>query len=118
MTKTLPPIKKYIEIEYGAVTTSGNYREFYQSGSLKISHLINPHTGYFVNNDLISITVYAKDAITADGYDNALMVLGLKNALKLLEHTKDLEAYFIYPDKNGQVKDTCSANFPVLKTIL
>lgn len=108
------PIKKYIEIDAGAITTSGNYRKFYKAGNKKVNHLIDPKTGYYLQNDLISATVYAKDAITADGYDNVLMGLGLKEALNFLHKEKDLAAYLVYTE-NGVVKDTCSAGFPLIK---
>ncbi len=108
------PIQKYIEIENGAITTSGNYRKFYQAGSKKINHLIDPKTGYYLQNDMISVTVYAKDAITADGYDNVLMGLGFKNAMAFLAKQKDLSAYLVYRE-NGIVRDTCSVGFPVIK---
>ena len=108
------PIQKYIEIDGGAVTTSGNYRKFHQSGNKKINHLIDPKTGYYLQNDLISVTVYAKDAITADGYDNVLMSLGLQKAMDFLSHNNALAAYFVY-HQNGTVRDTCSKNFPEIK---
>lgn len=108
------PIQKYIEVDKGAVTTSGNYRKFHQAGRKKINHLINPKTGYYLQNDLISVTVYAKDAITADGYDNVLMGLGLKKAINFLAEHKSLAAYFVYTE-NGIVKDTCSVGFPMIK---
>lgn len=108
------PIQKYIEIDSGAITTSGNYRKFYQAGNKKVNHLIDPKTGYYLQNDLISVTVYAKDAITADGYDNVLMGLGFKNAMTFLANRKDLSAYLVYK-QNGIVRDTCSAGFPKIK---
>ncbi len=96
-------------IDSGAITTSGNYRKYLESRQEKISHLINPNTGYPFKNGLISVTVYAKDAITADGYDNALMGMGLKKALRFIEKNKTIEAYFIYKKTNGEIADTTSA---------
>lgn len=104
-------IQKIISLDKGAITTSGNYEKYYKSKGRKISHLMNPVTGFPVFNELLSVTVYAKDAITADGYDNALMALGLKKAMILVKKNKDIEAYFIYKDKNGKVKDTATTNF-------
>lgn len=104
-------IQKIVQIASGAITTSGNYQKFYESNGKKISHLMNPKTGLPVDNDLISVTVYAKDAITADGYDNALMAMGLKEAFKFLKKNNQLEAYFIYKDKMGVVKDTATTKF-------
>ncbi|MEJ2883317.1 FAD:protein FMN transferase [Pedobacter sp. GR22-6] len=111
-----PVVKHVVSINNGAITTSGNYRKFLQKGSRKVSHLINPLTGYPLDNAMISVTVYAKNAITADGYDNALMAMELEEALAFVAKRKDLEAYFIYHCKDGRVADTLSAGFKKLIT--
>ncbi|MCJ8167187.1 FAD:protein FMN transferase [Pontibacter sp. E15-1] len=105
------PIRKIIRLSKGAVTTSGNYRKFYQSGNQRISHLIDPKTGYPLKNELISVTVWAKDAMTADAYDNALMGMGLEKALRFASRQHSLEAYFIYQTPNGSVADTATSGF-------
>jgi thiamine biosynthesis lipoprotein len=98
-------------LDHGAVTTSGNYRKFYQNGLKKVTHLIDPKTGYPIENEMISVTVVAEDAITADGYDNALMNMGLKKALKFIKRQRDMEVHFIYYKADGSVADTASAGF-------
>lgn len=107
-------IEKVVYLDNGAITTSGNYRRYYESKGKKISHLLNPKTGYSLQNELISVTVYAKDAITADGYDNAIMAMGLKKGLAFVEKNKELAAHFIYRKKDGTVADTMSKRFRVL----
>ena len=106
-----PMVKKLLRVDHGGITTSGNYRKFYTSGKKIISHLIEPHTGYPIQNEMISVTVYAPDAITADGYDNALMAMGLQKALRFVQQHKDMEAYFIYRKADGSVADTATAGF-------
>lgn len=110
-----PSFQKIIALDNGAITTSGSYRKFHESNGKKITHLINPKTGYPHHNELISVTVYANDAITADAYDNALMLMGLKQALAFVEKRKDLAAYFIYKNNTGAVVDTASTAFLKLK---
>lgn len=85
--------QKIIKLDSGAITTSSNYEK---------NHIIDPSSGEPINNDLVSVTVYAKDAITADAYDNALMVMGLKKAIRFVNKRKDMAAYFIYRKKNGR----------------
>lgn len=104
-------LDKIIGVNEGALTTSGNYRKYYESNGKKISHLLNPKTGYPVQNELISVTVYAKDAITADAWDNALMAMGLKASLDLIEKRTDIAAYFIYRKADGTSADTASIKF-------
>ncbi|HLO36933.1 MAG TPA: FAD:protein FMN transferase, partial [Lacibacter sp.] len=48
------PLQKIIALDKGAITTSGSYRKFYESNGQKITHLINPKTGYPHKNELIS----------------------------------------------------------------
>jgi FAD:protein FMN transferase len=107
----LSMISKIITTDRGAITTSGSYRKFYESEGKKITHIIDPRTGYPTQNELISVTVYAPDAITADAFDNALMVMGLKKALQFVERRKDLAAHFIYHTKTGTIADTASSRF-------
>jgi len=104
-------LENIISVDNGAITTSGSYRKYYESRGKTITHLINPITGYPVQNELISVTVYAKNAITADAYDNALMLMGLGKALQFIQERKDIEAYFIYHKSNGEITDTASSGF-------
>lgn len=105
-----------IPLNKGAVTTSGSYRKFHESNGRKITHIINPKTGFPQDNELISVTVYADDAITADAYDNALMLMGLEKALDFVEKRKNIAAYFIYRNNSGTVSRKASSAFLKLKT--
>ena len=95
-------LQTVILIDNKSITTSGNYRKFFEEDGRKFSHIIDPHTGYPYRNSLLSVTVIAKDALTADGYDTPLMVLGLEGARAVLKRHPELEAYMIYSDENGQ----------------
>ncbi|HUM64769.1 MAG TPA: FAD:protein FMN transferase [Chitinophagaceae bacterium] len=104
-------INKIIYPSSGAITTSGSYRRYYESDGKRVSHLLDPRTGYPVDNELISVTVYAKDAITADAYDNAIMAMGLKNGLAFVNRRRELAAHFIYRHSDGSIRDTMSRRF-------
>lgn len=105
------PIQTVIKLDHGAITTSGNYRKFIQTDSQKVSHLIDPKSGFPIKNELISVTVWAKDAISADGYDNALMSMGVEKGLTFVEQQEELEAFFVYQRADGSVVDTATAGF-------
>ncbi|PST83217.1 FAD:protein FMN transferase [Pedobacter yulinensis] len=108
------PMQRILTLAQGAITTSGSYRKFYERGGRHINHIISPKTGYPVSNELISVTVYAPDAMTADGYDNALMLMGLEQALAFVEKQPELAAYFIYRKPDGNTADTASTRFATL----
>jgi thiamine biosynthesis lipoprotein len=105
------PLSLVIYPPPGGITTSGNYRRYYESNGKRITHLFNPRTGYPIQNDLISVTLYAQDALTADAYDNALMAMGLKKAIAFVEARKDLAAHFIFRQADGQITDTMTSRF-------
>ncbi len=87
-----------------AVATSGNYRKFYVEDGIKYSHSINPKTGFTAKQNILSVTIFAKNAITADALATSCMIMGLEKSKIMIENSPDLEAYFIYVDKNGKTK--------------
>lgn len=105
------PLRKIIEPGDGAVTTSGNYRKHLEEGGRQISHIMDPKTGYPTQNEMISVTVWAKNGITADGYDNGFIAMGLKNSLRFLAGKTDIGAYIIYKKPDGGIADTVTAGF-------
>jgi len=97
-------LQTIILLDNKSVTTSGNYRKYFEENGRKYSHIIDPHTGYPYKNNLLSVTVIAKDALTADGYDTPLMVLGLEGARELLKQHPEMDAYMIYSDESGKFR--------------
>ena len=92
------------------IVTSGNYRKFYVRDGKKYAHTIDPRTGYPVSHSLLSATVVAKDAMTADAYATWCMVVGLEESKSFLESTPGFEGCLIY-DEDGQMKSWCSSGF-------
>lgn len=90
-----------IALENRGMATSGNYRNYYIRDSVKISHTINPATGYPVNHSLLSATVLAKDCMTADAYATALMVMGVERAIRLDSVLSEIEVFLIFGDGKG-----------------
>ena len=92
------------------IVTSGNYRKFYVRDGRKYAHTIDPRTGYPVSHNLLSATIVASDATTADAYATYCMVIGLEESIGFLESRKDLEGCLIY-DEDGEFKTWCSSGF-------
>jgi len=97
-------LKATISLRNRAVCTSGNYRKYYEIDGVRYSHAINPKTGYPAKNTLLSASVVADNAATADGYGTAFMVMGFEKAKEFIETHTELEAYFIYSDTDGSLK--------------
>ena len=87
-----------------AMTTAGNYRNQYVANGQVFSHIINPKTGLTEQSELLSVTVFAPDAITADAYDTAFMVMGLDKTKRFLATHPELDAYLLYTDAAGKLQ--------------
>lgn len=92
------------------VVTSGNYRKFYVKDGRKYAHTIDPRTGLPVSHNLLSATIVASDATTADAYATYCMVVGLEDAKAFIESRQDLEGCLIY-DQGGEFRTWCSEGF-------
>jgi thiamine biosynthesis lipoprotein len=104
-------ISKKISLSNMAVTTSGSMKKYRKLGNRYWSHIVDPRTGFPVDNGIVSVTVIARDAITADAYDNGFMVMGIQSALMLANQTKDLGIYIAYVNADGSLTDTSNAYF-------
>lgn len=112
--ETTTVVDDVVEIAAGALTTAGSYRKFLQEGDRRVSHHINPKTGYPFNTEIISATVHCRDAMTADGYDNVIMAMPVADAIAFVDRSKELEVFIIYKDEQGSVRDTMSVGFKKL----
>ena len=100
---SMDSVEKIIEIENGALATSGNYRRFYiNDNGEKITHTIDPRSGYSVSSTLLSATVIAPTCAEADAAATMFMALGSEGgAVELAqecERTLGWKYYFIFAD--------------------
>jgi len=95
------------------VVTSGNYRKYYEKDGKKYSHTIDPRTGYPVSHNLLSATIVAPDAVTADAYATYCMVIGLEAAKEFINSKVDVEGYLIY-DADGKMTEWASSGFKLV----
>lgn len=78
-------IYQYIEITDGGIATSGDYRNYDEIDGLRVSHTIDPASGYPVEHNLVSVTVLDKSTARADALATAFMVMGAQKAQKLAQ---------------------------------
>lgn len=97
------------------VVTSGNYRKFYMKDGKKYAHTVDPRTGWPVQHSLLSATVVASDAVTADALATYCMVLGLEGAVEFIGSRPDLEGYLIYEDAGGEMQSWHSSGFRLVE---
>jgi thiamine biosynthesis lipoprotein len=99
---TTGEVQSIVKITDKAMATSGNYRNFYYKDGKRYAHTIDPKTGYPVQHNILSATVFAKSCAEADAYATSFMVMGMEKAQQLLEQHPELMAYLIYSDEDGK----------------
>jgi thiamine biosynthesis lipoprotein len=93
------------------ITSSGSHQKFKKIGDRYFSHILDPRTGYPVQNGIITVTVMAPTAMQADALDNAFMVMGIKDSFEWAGNHPNIGIYFTYLDVNGEVADTANVYF-------
>lgn len=93
-------VQRVLELDSGAVATSGNYRNYFEQDGKRYSHTLDPRTGWPINHKLVSVTVVDATAMRADALATALLVLGPEQGLRLAEQ-EQISALFIIKTSEG-----------------
>ncbi len=81
-----------------SAVSSGVYeRYFYQDGML-YHHILNPGTGYPVQNGLLGVTVLTDSSMMGDALSTACFILGPDKGMQLIESLENTDAVFITDD--------------------
>jgi thiamine biosynthesis lipoprotein len=100
-----------INLSGKAIATSGNYRKYIENGNQKYGHSFDPRTGFPAENELLSVSVVSESCMMCDAWATAFMVCGLEESKKILRTLENIEAYFIYIDKDGNTQTYMTKGF-------
>lgn len=102
-------VQKVLPIHDTALATSGDYRNFFELDGKYYSHLIDPTSGWPIENRPISVTVLAEQCMQADAWATALVVLGHEQGLRIAEKI-GLPVLFLV-NQNGSIQEYASSHF-------
>ncbi len=102
---------KTIKLKDKAIATSGDYRNYFKNQGKVFSHIINPKTGYPVDNKIASVTVIANNCMQADVIATTITVLGTKQGLEFVENIKNCEALIIQRNNDKTYTQQISTGF-------
>ncbi|MFO2465154.1 FAD:protein FMN transferase [Pseudomonas sp. 15FMM2] len=68
--------ERIIAVDGFGVSTSGDYRNYFQQDGRRYSHTLDARSGAPITHQLASVTVLAPSALMADGLSTLLLVLG------------------------------------------
>ncbi|AOY56896.1 FAD:protein FMN transferase [Desulfococcus multivorans] len=104
-------VYKVVAISDRAFATSGDYRNFFEEGGRRYSHVLDPRTGRAVENGVASVTVIAPTCTFADGLATALMVMGPEKGLALVNQLPDVECLIIVEEAGDGLSEHPSRGF-------
>lgn len=95
-----------------AVVTSGNYERYFTGDDgTKYGHIIDPATGYPVNNGLLSVSIIAKEGKMCDALSTALFVMGLEKACEYWLENSNFDMIVITDNGEIYLSEGISGNF-------
>ena len=92
--------QKVLALDGLGVSTSGDYRNYFEEGGRRYSHTLDPQTGAPITHRLASVTVVDPSTLRADGLSTLLMVLGPERGYAFAER-EDIAAFLVIRTDQG-----------------
>ena len=87
------------------VSTSGSYEKQFTENGKAYHHIIDPSTGYPVENDLLSVTVIAPSGLNADALSTFCFINGYNEDSLNMIRIYSADAVFVFNDKTVRVTE-------------
>ena len=84
----------------GSTVTSGIYERGFEADGVYYHHILDPNTGWPVQNELASVTIFSESSMWGDALATAAFALGTEAGARLIEGIDGVEAVFIARDRS------------------
>ncbi|WP_380180831.1 FAD:protein FMN transferase [Kalamiella sp. sgz302252] len=84
-----------VAVSNKSVVTSGIYERYFELDGRCYHHILDPQTGYPLDNELLSVTVISDSSLDGDIFTTLLYGLGVEKGLALLADYPQIEAVFV-----------------------
>ena len=102
-----------INVSDKSVVTSGVYERYLEKDGKKYHHILDPFTGYPVDNELLSVTIVSNESIDGDALSTSVFALGVQRGYELVKSLKDVEAIFVTKNKEIYITPNISDSFEI-----
>lgn len=100
--------QKVLALDGYGVSTSGDYRNYFEEDGRRYSHTLDPRSGQPISHRLAAVTVLHRSTLLADGLSTLLMVLGPEEGADWAER-QGIAAFFVTREGDGFVSHATSA---------
>ena len=90
----------FVDLQDEAISTAGDYERYFEREGVRYHHILDPVT-LQPARDCQSVTIVARDGITADGLDTGVFVMGRERGLALIERLPGVGAIIV--DRDGKI---------------
>lgn len=94
------------------IATSGDYEKYFELDGKRYHHILDPSTGYPVDNGLISVTIISDSGFLSDALSTACFIMGLEDGMAYAEK-KGVDAVFVTEDKKVYITDGLKKTFRI-----
>ena len=96
-----------VSVSDRSVVTSGDYERYFEKDGVIYHHILDPDTGYPVQNDLDQVTVISDKSVDGDALSTTCYALGLDEGMELIRSLDGVEAVFV--TKDGEIHQSSDA---------
>ncbi len=112
------PMAAIASLSNQALSTSGDYQKFFTDPQgRRLSHIMDPKTGWPVQHNVGGVTVVAPNSMTADALGTTLFVLGPDAGMRFIESWTNAAAVFIVRESEGRYRRLPSSRFQAMTAI-
>ncbi|CAH6366692.1 FAD:protein FMN transferase [Pantoea agglomerans] len=105
-----------IGVNNRSVVTSGIYERYFELDGVCYHHILDPRSGYPLDNDLMSVTVISDRSLDGDIYTTLLYGLGVEQGIACLAEQPGIEAIFVTRDRQVICSSQRHFSFQLLDT--
>lgn len=90
-----------VRVQDKTVVSSGIYERCFEQNGKLYHHILDPDTGYPVENDIEGVSIICDSSLLGDALSTTCLALGTQAAQELIAQTEGAEAVFVL--KNGDI---------------
>jgi thiamine biosynthesis lipoprotein len=104
----------FVEVEDHAFSTAGDYERSFVKDGVRYHHILDPRTGRPATASR-SVTIWAKDAFTADAIDDAVFILGPEKGIALVDSIEGAGALIVDAKNKVRISKRLQGKVQILR---